>query len=76
MSITEDGYDLNLLETCNLRIRLADTLERHGFKYLTDLEFLTDQQILSLQGVGKIGLAQIRHEINVVNMLKAKDNAQ
>lgn len=67
MAVTGDGYDANLLETCNLRIRLAETLQRHGFKYVTDLDKLTDEQILALEGVGKTGLQQIRAEIALLS---------
>lgn len=65
--LSSDGYNVNFLETCNLRIRLAETLQRHGFKHVTDLDKLTDEQILALEGVGKAGLQQIRDEIALLS---------
>lgn len=59
--------DENAIQHSGLRIRLAETLISHGFRWVSDLDVLTDTQILALPGIGPTGLRQIRDEIDRLN---------
>lgn len=65
--------ETNRLQTSNLRMGLVKTLMGLGFTHVTDLANLTDDQILSFEGVGRKSLQCIRIEVAWVKKLQADE---
>jgi DNA-directed RNA polymerase alpha subunit len=58
-------YD-DSIENCELRYRCAEILMAHGFKSILELAHKTDAEILSLKGIGKSSLNDIRMVIAAI----------